>query len=219
MRLDGDVMRRVWLVVFSMKIPNLIRKALLAKANAIMASRAPDFIIRPAGRDQTLRWHVIPRNRWFNIYVHKWIESDDDRALHDHPYHNASILLSGEYREWIFIPREITLNWEIKNLVAYSGQGNGQNFAILHRREGHFYIRKAIIPHRVELLKGEPIIDTKNVYKDGDIHFIFPKKTVITLFITGRRFRDWGFHCPKGWVHEDEFRDGRDKGKTGKGCD
>ena len=22
----------------------------------------------------------------------------------------------------------------------------------------------------------------------------------VTLFITGPRFREWGFHCPKGWV-------------------
>ncbi len=205
-----------------MRIPEFIRKALLAKAKTIMESRDPDFIIRPAGRDQTLRWYTIPRNRWLNIYIHKWISSDDDRAPHDHPYHNASILLEGEYREWMFVPKKITLNWEIKNFVAYSGQEKNRVFAILHRGKGHIYVRKATTAHRVELIAKHWSEDS---YIRGDGKRFEGKKTIyeywpcITLFITGPRFRDWGFHCPKGWVHEDEFRDSRDKGKTGKGCD
>lgn len=196
-----------------MKIPNFMRKALLAKANAIMTSREPDFIIRPAGRDQTLRWHVIPRNRWFNIYVHKWIESDDDRAPHDHPYHNASILLEGHYVEWML---------RHPHAVA-AGDTRERPFM---RRQGHIYLRKAMTAHRVEL--REYVTED---YRGDTITMIHPwgfnklpgrtytKAECITLFITGRRFRDWGFHCPKGFVREDEFRDGRDKGKTGKGCD
>lgn len=46
-----------------------------------------------------LRWYIIPRNRWFNIYLHKIVRSDDDRALHDHPWWSVSFLLSGEYTE------------------------------------------------------------------------------------------------------------------------
>lgn len=45
------------------------------------------------------RWWVIPRNRRFNIYLHNIMRSDDDRALHDHPWWNVSILLRGGYRE------------------------------------------------------------------------------------------------------------------------
>ncbi len=58
--------------------------------------RPPDFVI---GGDYLRRWWVIPRNRFFNIYLHNICRSDDDRALHDHPWWNVSILLSGSYVE------------------------------------------------------------------------------------------------------------------------
>jgi hypothetical protein len=45
------------------------------------------------------RWHIIPRNRFFNIYLHKFSGSDDDRALHDHPWSSVSFLLKGRLRE------------------------------------------------------------------------------------------------------------------------
>jgi hypothetical protein len=45
------------------------------------------------------RWHIIPRNRLFNIYLHHFLKSDYDRALHDHPWASLSIILKGEYTE------------------------------------------------------------------------------------------------------------------------
>jgi hypothetical protein len=41
-----------------------------------------------------LRWHLIPRNRFFNIYLHCILRSDWDRYLHDHPWWNISIPLN-----------------------------------------------------------------------------------------------------------------------------
>ena len=61
--------------------------------------RPPDFIIGKPGSPYMRRWYVIPRNRWFNIYLHNIVRSDDNRALHDHPWWNLSILLKGSYRE------------------------------------------------------------------------------------------------------------------------
>src|ERR1700674_4566521 len=61
--------------------------------------RKPDFIIGPHASPYLRRWWVIPRNRWFNIYLHHILASDDDRALHDHPWINCSIILKGRYRE------------------------------------------------------------------------------------------------------------------------
>ena len=58
--------------------------------------RPPDFVI---GRDYLRRWYLISRNRWFCIYLHNIQRSDDDRALHDHPWWNVSIILKGEYWE------------------------------------------------------------------------------------------------------------------------
>ena len=64
-------------------------------AAGIMA-RAPDFII---GDNYLRRWWVVPRNRLQNVYLHEILGSDDDRALHDHPWDNVSVLIDGSYIE------------------------------------------------------------------------------------------------------------------------
>lgn len=61
--------------------------------------RKPDFVIGEEGDAYLHRWWIVPRNRLFNIYLHHFLRSDDDRALHDHPWWNVSILLSGCYLE------------------------------------------------------------------------------------------------------------------------
>lgn len=61
--------------------------------------REPDRYIGGTIHPYMLRWYVIPRNRWFNIYLHKIMRDDDDRALHDHPWPSLSIILAGRYRE------------------------------------------------------------------------------------------------------------------------
>jgi len=91
--------------------------------------RKPDFVIGDKEKPYLLRWWVIPRNRFFNIYLHKFCKSDDDRALHDHPWtFNISILLKGNYIEH-------RLN---KKLVL--------------RRRFIPYFRWGKAPHRVQLL-------------------------------------------------------------------
>lgn len=46
-----------------------------------------------------LRWWLIPRNRHVKVYVHKFVRSDDDRAMHDHPWGFVSLVLRGAYLE------------------------------------------------------------------------------------------------------------------------
>ncbi len=65
----------------------------------IAARRAPDFVIGKGSDVYLNRWFVIPRNKWFNIYLHEFCRSDDDRALHDHPWFWLSLILDGEYSE------------------------------------------------------------------------------------------------------------------------
>lgn len=57
------------------------------------------FVIGEPDDPYLCRWFIIPRNRWFNIYLHHFHRSDDDRALHDHPWRNLSVLLRGSYIE------------------------------------------------------------------------------------------------------------------------
>src|SRR5580704_9904819 len=83
-----------------MKLPAFIIEPLSRRLRVVAARRPPDFIIGGNEFPYMRRWWVIPRNRIFNIYLHHFLRSDDDRALHDHPSWNVSILLKGEYTEW-----------------------------------------------------------------------------------------------------------------------
>lgn len=58
--------------------------------------RSPDVVI---GIDYLDRWYLVPRNRWLNVYLHRFRGSDDDRALHDHPWWSLSFLLAGHMVE------------------------------------------------------------------------------------------------------------------------
>lgn len=62
-------------------------------------ARPPDVVIGGAADPYLWRWFVIPRNPLFNVYLHRFFRSDDDRALHDHPWAWCSILLAGSYFE------------------------------------------------------------------------------------------------------------------------
>lgn len=65
----------------------------------VMVSREPDYIIGGAHNPYIKRWWIIPRNPFSNLYLHETVRSDDDRAMHDHPFDNTSVVLLGGYRE------------------------------------------------------------------------------------------------------------------------
>ncbi|ORA62180.1 hypothetical protein [Mycobacteroides franklinii] len=58
-----------------------------------------------------LRWYLIPRNKRLNIYLHQFIRSDDDRALHDHPWWFWSFVLAGHYYEHREDGKRIKRHW------------------------------------------------------------------------------------------------------------
>lgn len=60
--------------------------------------RDPDFVI---GDNYLRRWWVLPRNHFCNVYLHEILHSDDDRALHDHPWENSSWVIEGGYIEHV----------------------------------------------------------------------------------------------------------------------
>jgi hypothetical protein len=150
-----------------------LRRRILKHSN-----RAPDFIIGGTERPYMRRWFVIPRNNFFNIYLHQILRSDDDRALHDHPWVNCSILLNGRY---------------VEHTISSGGINRRKEY-----RAGDIKFRGARSAHRLELVDGQ----------------------CWSLFITGPRLREWGFHCvDKGWVHWREFTAPHDTGQIGRGCD
>jgi hypothetical protein len=159
--------------------------------------RDADFVIGGKHDPYIIRWWLTPwsrlyrgmrdedRTRWQTFvaclpgaYLHWILRSDDDRALHDHPWSNVSILLAGSY---------------IEHTIAAGG--------VHHRtriRAGDIVVRRALAAHRLEVDEG----------------------ACWSLFLTGFRLRDWGFHCPNGWVPWRKFTNPADGGATiGAGCD
>lgn len=104
--------------------------------------RRPDFTVGSPDAPYLLRWWVIPRNRFFNVYLHCFCRSDDDRALHDHPYlFNCSVLLRGQYREWVPC-----------NCAQCGIDGNGNQYT--DRTAPAIAPRWGASPHRIELTNG-----------------------------------------------------------------
>lgn len=59
----------------------------------------PDLVIAPDGQPYLYRWHVIEKSNMANVYLHVQVASDPERPLHDHPWDNFSVILSGSYDE------------------------------------------------------------------------------------------------------------------------
>ena len=100
--------------------------------------RVPDHVIGSIDDPYLLRWYVIPRNPVFNIYFHRFMRSDDDRALHDHPWWNLSWVLHGKYFEYRPVDPK---------------RPAGQSYSVL-RRPGALVFRRAKDAHRVALISG-----------------------------------------------------------------
>jgi hypothetical protein len=101
----------------------------------VASRRPPDFVIGTPADPYLKRWWLIPRNRFFNIYLHQFLRSDDDRALHDHPWWNISFILKGEYTE-------------------HTIPAGGINIRKIYKA-GDLKLRRAVAAHRVELHAGE----------------------------------------------------------------
>lgn len=154
------------------KLPEPARKLLL-RWHRQVTSRKLDFRIPP---DESVpvymeRWWLIPRNWAFNIYVHIVRRSDDDRALHDHPWWSLSIVLEGGYYEE-------TIEAGGVHRRVWRGPGS-----VKFRRTGS-------MAHRLELFR---YTNLPGALDDEE-------QPCKTIFITGPVLRRWGFHHPSGWV-------------------
>lgn len=113
-----------------------------------------------------LRWFLIPRNPLINIYRHRFCQSDPS-VPHDHPWHFASLVLSGHYREIR----------EHRTIV---------------RRPGSVAFRRAGSRHRVELLGGPVttvIITGPRCRRWG---FWCPQPTAPSVFVPWEQFGSGG---------------------------
>ncbi len=204
-----------------MKLPRILLTPLRRWALRKILTTSADKVIGGLGSPYMIRWYVLPRNRFLNVYLHLFLRSDDPRALHDHPWESLSVLLMG-------------------HLVEETPQHTG---AVV---EGTLKIRTAASLHRIEMLPGAETIvqqrgldwlktagwpwreatdDTPSgmrvvVCRPDGVSYVVPEIGLcsITLFMTGPRRREWGFLCPQGWRPWYEFVDPVDEGAIGPGC-
>lgn len=136
-----------------------------------LLAREPHQIIPSADDPYLRRWHLVPRNRFINVYLHQFLRSDDDRALHDHPWWFASLMLHGSYTEvteGARTPRSAPEPWRL-----FFG-------------DRPFAFRRATWRHRVELIP----LSGPDLRRIGEL-------PCWTLIVTGRRSRLRGFWCKR----------------------
>lgn len=157
----------------------MLTKLLLNLALTLISKRLPDLSVGDPLNPYMLRWYWIPRNKFFNVYVHMFLRDDDDRALHDHPWGSLSLLCRGTLLEIYQNPNKFYRSTK-------------------HITVGNWTYRSAKFAHRL-------VVPTQAY-------------SPVTIFITGPRIREWGFHCPKGWKHWKDFVAKDNKGSVGAGC-
>lgn len=169
------------------RIPASWTKKLLLAHIRYTSSHPMDFRIPPNTNVPAYmhRWWRIARNAYMNIYYHIVLRSDDDRALHDHPWWNFSIVLEGGYFEH-------TIDAGGVHRKIWYGPGS-----VRFRRAGTF-------AHRLELkrdtLLDQPISRFEYAENPDAFNDKIVELPVTTIFITGPVLRRWGFHHPSQWV-------------------
>ncbi len=183
-----------------MRVPSIILNPLRDKLLRIPLEREPDEIIGPGIRSRLRdgphpdvpgtflkRWFLKPKDGWHNRYLHCFTRDDEDRALHDHPWWNLSLLLDGSYYE---------------HTIAKGG---------VHHRElltvGDMKLRAPWDAHRVECLKEYDSVQPGTSLKPIPCW---------SLFMTGPVQRGWGFHCPGEWKPHSKFGADAGCGEAGK---
>ena len=140
------------------------------------------------------RWMLFPFNRFCNVYLHRMHRSDDDRACHDHPFHFVSYIIRGGYFEFCLDPFVPALHH------------------IVMREEGSFAFRRAEHAHRVKL--------HERLGADAQGDLFNSERESWSVCLIGPKVREWGFHCPKGWVPHYLFtQPTAGCNKVGRGCE
>lgn len=171
--------------------------------------REPDYTVPhvtddPSAGPAIRRWHLIPRNRLFNVYLHHTVQDNDPIGVHDHPYWNLSIVLKGGY--WEYMPVNPLSHWEVgqwahvasRNYSPYLRKIKAQAYQELYkvwRKPGAFILRRPTDAHRLSL----PNVPYRDMVENKRDTY---KRSAWSLFITGPRVREWGIWMPDGWVRK-----------------
>lgn len=158
---------------------------------------------------------LLPFPYWH--FIDQYAEIDDLLAWADSiMQREPDFVIGGDYMlRWFILPRNERMNIYLHNLlrsdedVMHDHPWDSTSFVLkggfweetpegrFWRAPGDVIHRKAADAHRLELPEGQ---------------------TSVSLFFTGPKVRDWGFHCPKGWVPWQTFTGGYHDGRSDKGA-
>jgi hypothetical protein len=131
-----------------------------------------------------IRWYLI-KTRWFGLFVHKFLRSDNDRHFHDHPWAFLTWLIGGGYWEHVPVYRERPLGPEVR----------------VWRPRWSLLYRPALWLHWVELPTSYDMVPECSV----------PIPVTTLILVMHRQKRMWGFETERGWMdyqqYGREFRD------------
>jgi hypothetical protein len=126
-----------------------------------------------------VRWNLF-QCPWFSIKLHK-ILLDDGACMHDHPWSFITIILKGGYYE-------ITPNVS----MAFKDVSDAVALVISDHQP---------VPERREWIEPGRIL-----YRPAKfIHRIEVDRPALTLVITFRKIRKWGFWTPLGWIESFKY--------------
>lgn len=177
-------------------VPVLLRKLLLGYARRRPYFHLSDYM----ERFWLVRHNADKSNR--AVRLHHIKRSDHDRALHDHPWNNGSVVLRNGY--WEVTPGAFQQALEDGSLATtamlaelnqtISAVGGSQvprarrkayaALGVRWRGPGAIVRRQATTLHRLVLPAGSD---------------------AWSLFFMGPKIRDWGFQTTTGWVHNDAY--------------
>jgi hypothetical protein len=136
-------------------------------------------VIPNCDRDTYLfRWYIFKTKR-ITLFVHKFIRSDEDRCLHDHPWNFLVIPIWQGYIEHSDYICPCFMCQNHPTMAPHRIAVKRRVWPIIGSR-----FRFGTYRHRVELIEDKPSW---------------------SLFFHFSRFRDWGFWMPEGFVKWAKF--------------
>lgn len=225
-----------------MRIPYLIREPVAYLLYRYVAMRRPADQYIGEG-PYMLRWWIFgtskepdehgdpkPRRPFgWSFYLHLFLRSDDDRALHDHPWDFWTWLLVNGYREhrdedsiYLVSPEYHDLRGATSMQVRDTRRYYDDPVRVIRTYdEGAIVRSKAADLHRVELLPNkfhmQPWRFGRSPARFTDLPWMNDAQShrcyemwrrgtpVMTFFVAGKWQRKWGFQCEDGWKHWRDF--------------
>lgn len=159
-----------------------------------LVNKIPKAVIYNCENNKYLtRWYLFRRER-FAFFLHLFHRSDEDRALHDHPWTFISFILWRgyweHYYETIQCPQCRGSGMDHLDDDGFEldrnrkcGTCRAEKTIKVYKRSRRWPLqilyRPAEWTHRVELIKEKP---------------------TLTLILRFRGRRKWGYHFPDGWI-------------------